>query len=75
MEAHFICIDKNGCRWYLGKNTETGEATWISEWIVKKPMTDIYPIIWKTREYAEESAKKIGGGVYVLTVTVKKSES
>lgn len=72
MEAHFICISKRGCRWFLGKNVETGEPTWISEWIVTKPMADIYPLIYKKREYAEASAKKIGGEgeCYVITVNI-----
>jgi len=71
MKAHFICVDKRNCRWFLGKNVETGESTWISEWIVSKPMAEIYPLIYKKREYAEESAKKIGGGAYALTITIK----
>lgn len=72
MQAHFICIDKRNCRWFLGKNVGTGEPTWISEWIVTKPMADIYPLIYKKREYAEESAKKIGDGAYAYSITINK---
>lgn len=72
MKAHFICIDKRNCRWFLGKNVETGEPTWISEWIVRKPMADIFPLIYKKREDAEESAKKIGGGAYAYSIMINK---
>lgn len=77
MEAHFICITETlpggvKHRRYLGKNVQTGQPCWISEWIVTKPMVDIYPLIYKKREYAEESAKKIGDGAYAYSITINK---
>jgi len=60
MGAYVLYIVKNGNRSYLGKNTETGEFGWISEWIVSKPMSDLFPLVYKRREYAEDTALKIG---------------
>lgn len=60
MGAYVLYIVKNGIRWYLGKNTETNKPGWISEWIVTKPMADLFPLVYKKREYAEDTAQKIG---------------
>lgn len=70
MNAHLIYITNKGNRSYLGMNTETGKAVWVSEWIVTKPMSDLYLLVYKTRESAEATATKIGRGASVLTINV-----
>ena len=50
-----------GHRWYLGKNTDKNRYEWISEWIVTKPMNDLFPFVYKTKEAAERVSRYFAG--------------
>lgn len=51
--------------WYLGKRGE--EYGWIAHESVKS--CDGQLIHWKTREFADEAAEKIGDGAFAITIT------
>ena len=58
-KAFVIILSMNGNRAYLGKNTDTGEYCWVSEWIVAKPMADVHPIVFKQEQYAKSFAGRL----------------
>jgi hypothetical protein len=67
-QAHFICRDIDGKRWYLGRHKETHRYGWLEDRHVKETPDNYQPLIYMKKIDALASAGKIGEGAYVLTI-------
>ncbi len=62
MQDCFVIVcnaTKGQGRFWLGRNPLNNAGVWIFECFVKKPMRDWEPVIFKTREAAENILKKV----------------